>query len=71
MFAMAESVKPGFLNLKLAEDYLADYLVKMQADEGRYGCGKPEQPKTIIVDSRRGECGKAAARRASALCDHR
>ncbi len=50
MFAMAESVKPGFLNLKLAEDYLADYLVKMQADEGRYGCGKPEQPKTIIVD---------------------
>ena len=50
MFAMAESVKPGFLNLKLAEDYLADYLVKMQADEGRYGCGMPEQPKTIIVD---------------------
>lgn len=50
MFSMVESVKPGFLNLKIDEAYLADYVAKMQADEGRYGCDKPEQPKTIIVD---------------------
>ena len=28
MFAMAESVKPGFLNLKIDEAYLADYVAK-------------------------------------------
>ena len=50
MFSAAESVKPGFLNLKLKDEYLASYLSDMQADEGRYGCEKPGQPKTIIVD---------------------
>ena len=49
-FSMAESVKPGFLNLKLTEAYLADYVAQMQADEGRFGCEKTDQPKTIIVD---------------------
>ena len=49
MFASVESVKPGFLNLKLSEEYLAEYLREMQADE-RYGCEKTAEPKTIIVD---------------------
>ena len=50
MFAMAESVKPGFLNLKIDEAYLADYVAKMQEDEGRFGCEKTEAPKTIMID---------------------
>ena len=50
MFAMAESVKPGFLNLKINEAYLADYVAKMQEDEGRFGCEKTEAPKTIMID---------------------
>jgi arginyl-tRNA synthetase len=50
MFAMAESVKPGFLNLKINEAYLADYVAKMQEDEGRFGCDKTEAPKTIMID---------------------
>lgn len=50
MFSMVESVKPGFLNLKLDEAYLADYVAKMQADEGRYGCEKTKEPKTIMID---------------------
>lgn len=50
MFAMAESVKPGFLNLKLNGQYLADYLMGMEADKGRFGCEKADKPKTIIVD---------------------
>ena len=50
MFSMVESVKPGFLNLKLDEAYLADYVAKMQADEGRYGCEKAKEPKTIMID---------------------
>ena len=50
MFAMAESVKPGFLNLKIDEAYLAEYVENMCKDEGRFGCDKAENPKTIIVD---------------------
>ena len=50
MFAMAESVKPGFLNLKIDEAYLADYVAKMQEDEGRFGCDKTEAPKTTMID---------------------
>ena len=66
MFSMVESVKPGFLNLKLDEAYLADYVAKMQADEGRYGCEKTKEPKTIMIDY-----GEAASRRTSALGDYR
>ena len=50
IFAKAESVKPGFLNLKIDEAYLADYVAKMQEDEGRFGCEKTEAPKTIMID---------------------
>ena len=50
MFSMVESVKPGFLNLKLSETYVADYLREMAADAGRFGCEKAKEPKTIIVD---------------------
>ena len=50
VFAMAESVKPGFLNLKIDEGYLADYIAKMQEDEGRFGCEKTKAPKTIMID---------------------
>lgn len=50
MFAMAESVKPGFLNLKLNGQYLVDYLMGMEEDKGRFGCEKTDKPKTIIVD---------------------
>lgn len=50
IFAMAESVKPGFLNLKIDEAYLADYVAKMQKDDGRFGCDKTEAPKTIMID---------------------
>lgn len=50
MFSMAESVKPGFLNLKLDEGYLAGYLQKMQEDTERFGCEKAKSPKTIMLD---------------------
>lgn len=50
MFAMAESVKPGFLNLKLSADYLADYLTGMKQDVGRFGCEKAEHPQKIMID---------------------
>lgn len=50
MFESAESVKPGFINLKLSNNYLAQFISEMKADEGRFGCDKTQNPKTIIVD---------------------
>jgi arginyl-tRNA synthetase len=50
MFSMVESVKPGFLNLKINPEFLADYLNHMQKEEGRFGCDKVAEPKTIIID---------------------
>lgn len=50
MFAMVESVKPGFLNMKISNEYLAGYLNDMQKDDGRYGCEKAKNPKTIMID---------------------
>ena len=50
MFSMVESVKPGFLNFKLSETYLAEYVKEMQKDEGRFGCEETKAPKTIMID---------------------
>jgi len=50
MFAKAEAVKPGFLNLSLSPDYLAGYLRQMEADGERLGCGKTSSPKTVLID---------------------
>ena len=49
-FEKVESVKPGFLNLTLKADFLAEYLKEMQADEGRYGCDVTKNPQTIMID---------------------
>ena len=49
-FSMAESVTPGYLNLTLDETFLASYVADMQADEGRLGCEKAQNPKTIMID---------------------
>ncbi len=49
VFAAAEAVKPGFLNLKVQESYLADYLCQMMEAED-YGNEKTEHPKTIMID---------------------
>lgn len=49
MFERVESVKPGFLNLDLSQEYLCEFLGKMEADE-RLGCEMDQHPKTIIID---------------------
>ena len=50
LFESVESVKPGFINMKVRPAYLAKYVSDMKADEGRFGCDKAAHPKTIIVD---------------------
>ena len=49
MFQSVESVKPGFLNLKLDGDFLAGYLREMQKDQ-RFGAEKAEHLQTIMID---------------------
>ena len=50
MFESIEAVKPGFLNLKLNNEFVASYISKMQEDTERLGCDKVENPKTIMID---------------------
>lgn len=50
MFESLEAVKPGFLNLKLNNEFVASYISKMQEDTERLGCDKVGNPKTIMID---------------------
>ncbi len=49
VFAGAEAIAPGFLNLRISGEFLADYIRKMRSDE-KFGLEAPESPKKIIVD---------------------
>lgn len=44
-----EAVKPGFINLRLAPEYVADYLKKMAVAE-KFGLQGEEKPKTVVID---------------------
>ena len=48
-FASAEAVNPGFINLKLAPEVVAEYLNEMAADEN-LGVEKEKNPKKVIID---------------------
>ena len=48
-FASAEAVNPGFINLKLAPEVVAEYLNEMKADEN-LGVEKEKNPKKVIID---------------------
>ena len=49
MFSMAEACMPGFLNLKLSAEFLADYVRQMSFDD-RFGLEPVEDPLTIMID---------------------
>ena len=49
MFEEASAVNPGFINLKLSPEFLADYLRRMQEDEN-LSVEKAANPKRIIID---------------------
>lgn len=48
-FLSAEAVKPGFINLRLAPDYVAAYLNEMTGAE-RFGLQGEKNPKTVVID---------------------
>lgn len=49
LFSMCEAVMPGFINLKIEENFLADFMNEMAADV-RLGLEEAREPQTIIVD---------------------
>lgn len=49
VFASVEAVNPGFLNIKLNESFIADYLKEMEASD-KFGLPAPEKAKKIVID---------------------
>lgn len=49
IFSSVEAVAPGFLNLKVRESFVKDYLAGMRREE-KFGLEMPENPAKIIVD---------------------
>ena len=49
VFAEVAAVAPGFLNLKVKEEFLTEYIRGMAADR-KFGVTMPVKPKKIIID---------------------
>lgn len=49
MFSMAEACMPGFINLKLSETFLAQYIKEMGEDD-HFGLETAASPLTIMID---------------------
>ena len=45
-----EIAGPGFINLRIKDEFLAEHLLEMNADKDRLAIEKTETPKTIVVD---------------------
>jgi len=49
VFSEVTAVAPGFLNCKVKESFVADYVREMASSE-KFGLEMPEEPKNIIID---------------------
>lgn len=49
MFSLCEAVAPGFINISVSGEYLAEYVYAMK-DAEKFGLEMPEKAKTIVVD---------------------
>ena len=49
VFGQVSVAAPGFLNLKVTEEFAAEYLRRMR-EEDKFGLKAPEKPKKIIID---------------------
>lgn len=49
IFSQVNAVAPGFLNLKIEESFLTEYLKEMEED-AKFGLDMPKHPKKIIID---------------------
>lgn len=49
VFASVEAVNPGFLNIKLDEAFIAEYLKEMKASD-KFGLEEAKEPTKIVID---------------------
>jgi len=49
IFESVEAIKPGFLNFKVSNSFLGEYVDKMHNDK-RFGLDKTKNPLTIMID---------------------
>ena len=49
IFEEITAVNPGFINMKISENFLATYIDDMAADE-KAGCDVNENPKKVVID---------------------
>ncbi|MEY8338750.1 arginine--tRNA ligase [Lachnospiraceae bacterium 62-35] len=49
IFSEVKAVMPGFINIRIREEWLADYMNKMAASD-KLGLEKPEKAETVMVD---------------------
>lgn len=49
VFSQVDAVAPGFLNLKVKESFLTEYLQGMEAGD-KYGLEETKNPQTIVMD---------------------
>ena len=70
VFSEVSAVAPGFLNLKVKDSFVCEYLKEMAAAE-KFGVEPPEKKKNHRCRLRRPQRCKAAPRRSSALRSHR
>lgn len=48
-FKEVSAIMPGFINITLSDEFLADYVNKMRTSAD-FGCEKEMSPKTIVID---------------------
>ena len=48
-FKEITAIMPGFINIAISDEYLANYLNQMKTEE-HFGCEKEPAPKTIVID---------------------
>ena len=48
-FSTVEAVKPGFINLRLEPEFVAEYLNNMAVTE-KFGLQEEKDPKTVVID---------------------
>lgn len=49
MFKEISAIMPGFINITISDEFLADYLNEMKASE-HFGCDKDPNPRKILID---------------------
>ncbi len=49
-FSKCEACPPGFLNINMSDDFLAQYVSEQAADGDRFGVDKVTAPKKVMID---------------------